>query len=198
MSYYQILLKYTSQPGAVLIGDYLQRFPFHLKILNPRKTRLGDYRYDRISREHQITINNDLKGDAFLFTMLHEIAHQLVQIKFNERVEPHGKEWKNEYRELLLEALEKDAFENPNLIVKSINNIKSSSVYNKEIFRQLYSNPTEDEKFLDHIKDGQDFIFNSVVYTKIQKNRSRSLCLNTENNRQYLISNHALVMHIQD
>ena len=41
-----------------------------------------------------------------------------------------------------------------------------------------------------------EFIFNSILFRKIQKNRSRTLCLNMENNRQYLISNQALVLII--
>jgi SprT protein len=197
-NYLQILSKYISKEGVDLIFLFFNRYPFHLKILNPRKTRLGDYRYYSEERYHQITINNDLGKDAFLFTLIHEIAHQHVQIKFGNRVEPHGIEWKETYRELLLLALEKDCFENASLIVESLDNIKSSSVYNKDIFRALYTDPSEDEVFLDSIIKGKDFIFNAVIFTKIEKRRSRTLCLNTEDNRQYLISNNALVMLIED
>lgn len=192
----EILSKYTSANGANLIYACLQRNPFNLKISEPRKTRLGDYRFDSRINKHQISINNDLKGDAFLFTMLHEIAHQLVQLKYGNRVEPHGQEWKNEYQTLLMQALKVDAFEKANLIIKALDNIKSSSVYNQDIYRQLYANPNEDEQFLGNLKDGRDFIFNAILFRKIQKNRSRCLCLNLENDRQYLISNQALVMEI--
>jgi SprT protein len=198
INYFNTLCKYTTYAGAQLAIDYLKTNPFLLKIVNPRQTKLGDYRYTPSTKKHQITINNDLESDAFLFTLLHEIAHQLTQLKYGSRVEPHGKEWKNEYKILLLIALEKDAFLAPTLVVKNLDNIKSSSVYNKEIYRDFYANPSEDEQFLDQLKDGQEFIFRTVLYQKIQKNRSRSLCLNTENNRQYLISNQALVMAIVD
>ncbi len=194
----ETLSKYTSLSGAEIAEACMNRNPFYLKIVSPRKTRLGDYRYNFEQKYHQITINNDLKGDSFLFTLLHEIAHQLAFLKYSRNIEPHGKEWKNEYKNLLLLALEKDAFENPKLIIKGIDNIKSSSVYNKELFRALYTNPTEDECFLDMVQDQKEFIFNAVIYKKIQKNRSRTLCLNVENSRKYLISNQALVMIIED
>jgi SprT protein len=198
-NYLPILQKYTSTSGAMLIHHCLETNPFHLKIVRPRNTKLGDYRYHFISKKHQITINNDLKADAFLFTMLHEIAHQQVQLKFNKKnIDPHGEEWKNEYRILLLKAIELEAFENQALIIESLDKIKSSSVYNPKIFKTLYSNPNEDQTYLSEINDGKEFIFKTILFKKIQKNRSRSLCLNTENNRQYLISNHALVMEIVD
>ena len=194
----EILQKYTTPSGAQFILICQEKHPFEFKIVNPRNTKLGDYSYNFITNHHKITINNDLAQDAFLFTTIHEIAHHWVQLKHGNKVEPHGKEWKEMYRFLLLEAIKLDAFLNPVLILDSIDNIKSSSVYQDDIYRQLYAKATEDETFLDSLKNGDDFIFNDTLYKKIELRRSRVLSLNLENNKQYLISKRALVMKIED
>jgi len=65
-----ILSKYLSKNGIQLINNCWKKNPFILRISTPRKTKLGDYKYDFISRKHYISVNNDLKPDAFLFTFL--------------------------------------------------------------------------------------------------------------------------------
>jgi len=167
-------------------------FQFHL--VKPRKTKLGDYRYFPSTDEHVITVNGDLKDDAFLFTALHEIAHQHTRIRHGNRVKPHGEEWKSIYRELLIFALNHNAFSNTQLILEAAHNLKSSSTYNPELYKTLYQNKKEGEIHLSDLENGMEFRLNQVKYRKIKKNRSRTLCLNLQNNKEYTISNVALVI----
>ena len=193
----QIISKYICAPAVQIVNYWMHRYPFKFNIVNPRSTKFGDYRYVPQVDSHTITINNDLKGDAFLFTVLHEIAHQHTQIMYG-RVQPHGKEWKSCYKNLLLQALSNDAFENPKLILECLDSIKSSSVYNQDIFKALYSSKDENEVYLEELRNQSLFIFNKVMYMKLTQRRSRTLCLNMENNKEYLISNLASVLEVSE
>lgn len=187
------LLRYTSKQGALIVLKFQSSLYFELRIVASRKTKLGDYRYNRITDAHQITINNDLKGDAFLFTMLHEIAHQHTQVKHGSAVQPHGEEWKNCYRELLLLALRQDAFENSHLIIESVNHLKSSSTYNPAIYKTLYSQKKQHEWFLEDLADGMRFKLGGRMFFKVKKNRTRCLCQEITSGKQFTISNLAPV-----
>lgn len=192
------LLQYTSRQGALIVLKFQSNLYFELKIVKSRKTKLGDYRYNRVTETHQISINNDLKGDAFLFTTLHEIAHQHTQIKHGSGIQPHGEEWKNCYRELLLLALRQDAFENSHLIIESVNHLKSSSTYNPEIYKTLYSQKKAHELFLEDLADGMQFKLGGRVFVKVRKNRSRCLCQEISSGKQFTVSSIAAVTPIFD
>mgnify|MGYP006001363471 CR=1 FL=1 len=45
-----------------------------LKLPNPRKRKLGDYKYDREKKQHQITVNKDLKEGLFFLTFIERIG----------------------------------------------------------------------------------------------------------------------------
>jgi len=63
----------------------------HLKIVNERVTRHGDYRRTA-EGQHQITINATLNKYRFLITFVHEIAHLVAFEKYGRRIKPHGEE----------------------------------------------------------------------------------------------------------
>ena len=192
-----ILNKYINPIASNILLHFQKHTYFELKIVSPRKSKLGDYRYNRLTKEHTITINNDLEKDAFLFTALHEIGHQHVQLKYGNQVAPHGPEWKECYRKLLLFALEKDAFENPHLIIESIDNIGSSSSHNHEIYKNLYSNKKEGQFFLEQLPLNCLFELNGTEYKKKKQNNKRSICVRLKDQKEYSISNIAPVTPIR-
>ena len=53
----------------------------HLKIVNERQTRHGDYRR-ALTGKHEITVNASLNQYKFLITLIHEIAHLVAFEKF--------------------------------------------------------------------------------------------------------------------
>jgi hypothetical protein len=55
----------------------------HLKIVNERQTRHGDYRKG-LNGKHEITVNSNLNKYKFLMTLIHEISHLVAFEKLDE------------------------------------------------------------------------------------------------------------------
>lgn len=90
--------------------QYINRYKVYLTVTRKRQSILGDYRHAAIGKNHRITVNGNLNKYEFLITLLHEIAHLLTFEQYGNRVESHGKEWKQHYSNLLHLYLQKDIF----------------------------------------------------------------------------------------
>ncbi len=92
------------------VVGYLHHYKVHLTVTKRRKTVLGDYRHPFLGANHRITVNSNLNKYEFLITLLHELAHLLTFEQHKNRVEAHGKEWKNNYSRLLISFIQKKLF----------------------------------------------------------------------------------------
>ena len=83
----------------------------HLKvdIVPHRRTRHGDYRR-LIDGTHVITINQGENPYRFLLTLIHELAHFKAFSHYGRMIKPHGIEWKNTFRQLMLPFLRSEIF----------------------------------------------------------------------------------------
>ena len=72
-----VLLKYLPEHAVHPCFELIKANHVHLKIVNERQTRHGDYRR-RPDGSHQITVNASLNKYRFLITLIHEIAHLLA------------------------------------------------------------------------------------------------------------------------
>jgi len=98
-------------PGTVdhvvrALGD----LPVDLRVVRPRRSKLGDHRPPRppLRPAHRITVNADLNPWAFLTTLLHEVAHAATWERHGtrrRRVRPHGPEWQREFSAVLVPLL---------------------------------------------------------------------------------------------
>ena len=70
----EILEKYIPQASVAPAFELIKTHNVHLKIVNERVTRHGDYR-NLPNGQHQITVNASLNKYRFLITLVHEIAH---------------------------------------------------------------------------------------------------------------------------
>lgn len=167
--------------------------PFTFKITKDRNSKLGDYRFDPGSKHHTISVNEGLNKFSFLVTYLHEVAHLRVRNRFKGLVSAHGKEWKREFGNLLINALKEEAF--PDNLVKDIamyaKNPKASTAASPTLYQSLRLYDRDKKFFLSEVNEQEDFIFRGVTYQKLSKRRTRSLCLNRKNNKRYLISENA-------
>jgi len=97
----QSLEDFLPKGSYLMIEPYLHHYKVHLTITRSRSSVLGDYRNAHAGKAHRISINGNLNPYAFLVTLLHELAHLISFIRFGHRVEAHGKEWKQQFSELL-------------------------------------------------------------------------------------------------
>ena len=171
--------------------DLYQRHGFEFKIKESRKTKYGDYKFKPIEKKHIITINNDLNHYAFLITYLHEVAHLITYQKHRDKVNPHGKEWKNAFKIVILPILNPQVF--PDLLLKTLAHYmlspKASSCSAPTLYTLLkrydYSNDTY---LLQTLQVGNQFLFNGATYQYLQLKRTRVLCLQINSGKKYLIS----------
>src|ERR1043165_8774954 len=119
--------------------DYLHHYKVHLTITRERKTVLGDYRHALGNKTHRISVNGTLNQYSFLITLIHELAHLVTFINYGNRVQSHGKEWKQIYAMLLKDFLENKVFPQPieQALSRSIHNLPASSCADDDLMRVL-------------------------------------------------------------
>jgi SprT protein len=114
-------LKTLLRPGDPLLGAsslifdaYLCKQDLEVWVVRDRRTRSGDFRFSRDPRiKHRITVNAGLKQQHFLIILAHEVAHYIAYLRYRKGdFQPHGIEWKTEFRELLRLMLGAGCFSN--------------------------------------------------------------------------------------
>ena len=188
-------LKYYLSPKAYNYHLQItceQEFVFRIK--KNRKSKLGDFSVGRFKKP-TITINENLPEDLFLFTYLHELAHFFVFKKYRNRVQPHGKEWKEIYSDLLLGALRNDLFEEPFLeyVLKFLAKPRATIDLSQINHFKPIDTLLVGELLLNQVENKASFEFRGKRFQKIIKRRTRVLCLNLDNQRQYTVSGEARV-----
>lgn len=197
--YRQVLGKYVPADYLDYVVDLLIQHPVQFRIAKPRKTKLGDFRAEREGL-HKITVNGDLNPYSFLITTIHEFAHLVTFNQYGPRVKPHGKEWQLTYSKLLYPVVQ--AGHLPEDIAKAIErsliNVKASSCTDQHLYRVLlkYDPPKHGLLRLEELERNAVFELNGKAFRKGNLRRTRYVCTNTSNNRQYLISALAHVKQI--
>ncbi len=107
-----VILKPYLPPYALeACFELIKQYNVHLKIVNERVTRHGDYTRTPQGK-HIITVNANLNPYRFLMTLIHEIAHLVAFQKYGAVIKPHGKEWKGTFQLLMLPFLRPEVFPN--------------------------------------------------------------------------------------
>ena len=88
------------------IAHIVYNYKLTLKVVSPRKCRLGTC----YKNKSVITVNANLPPYMFLLVTLHEIGHFVSLQKYGLHIQPHGKEWQQEYSKLLKHFLYKGVF----------------------------------------------------------------------------------------
>jgi SprT protein len=200
----EILIKYLPEKVVDDCAYWIVQKNIHLKITRGRSSKFGDYRPLEKGKGHQITVNHDLNPFSFLITFVHEVAHLETHVKYKFH-EPHGKEWKHEFRELLKDFMFKGVFPDDinSALVKYIHNPAASSCSDHDLLRSLRKYDRKAEHIF-HLEDlPQDTLFclhqskSGYVFKKGHKIRSRFNCLEVKSNRIYFVSPLAEVMRIE-
>ncbi|MFN8437380.1 MAG: hypothetical protein U0V72_07015 [Cytophagales bacterium] len=199
----EIFKKYVPENAVSYCYNLWQEHKFYFKITQPRQSKFGDFRYIPSTQTIQITVNGDLNPYAFLVTYLHEVAHLLTFKKYKNSVSPHGKEWKNQFKTLLMPMLSKDVFPLGILInlEQYAQNPKASTCSDHELLESLHQfnkiiSKDPSQVLLKNLNQGNKFEFNNEHYEIEKKMRSRVLCTNLATHRKYYISFMAIVKPI--
>ena len=173
--------------------------PFNFTVAGSRKTCLGNYMFK--NGRHIISVNGDANPYGFLITLIHEIAHQRVQISrkpFRQAPAPHGSEWKFHFKTLMAPLLHPGVFPEDilGILTAHMQNPAASSTKDPALVRALsrYS-PEKIVKgiYLSDLPDGKTFNFNGRQYTRIQNRRTRILVECVSTRKRYTISGTAMV-----
>lgn len=189
---FNILQEYLPKNTHKYIVELLERYPVKFKIVRPRKTKLGDFKYFNNSGICQITINNNLEPLNFLITTIHEIAHLYNWIEYRGKILPHGIEWKNQYIKLFNPLLKNNVLpiNELNLLKKHLKNPKSSSCLDKDL-SNYFKDPNL--KRVEDIKPGDTFIIKNRLFIMEKKLRKRYLCTEKSSNRKFYINGMAII-----
>lgn len=186
----EVFEKFIPATAVSYCNKLYEKLGFEFKVKKARQTKLGDYRYDPHSDRHTITINNDLNSFSFLVTYLHEVAHLIAFKQYGNRVAPHGKEWKHCFVEVAKPMLTEEVFDGRVLTAlnRYFNNPKASSCSDPVLYNILKQFDGKETMQLKDIPIGEVFSFNKRAFKKLEKKRTRSICLELESNRKYAIA----------
>ena len=196
--FYEIISRYVPENAIPYCIDSWKRHPFSFKVTKQRKSKVGDYKFNKSTGNHEITVNGNLNPYAFLITYLHELAHLYQYKKYGNNRPPHGKIWKQLFRDLMDPVLRESVFPQDLLqqLILHMKNPRASSQSDPTLSRLLRKYDTEDDKidtYLEDLTEGTSFILNGRKFTKLKKRRTRSLCKDNRTGKKYLISEMAKV-----
>ena len=185
-----ILQNKIPKDSISLISQWINELNIKLKFVNKRVTKLGDFRYD-IKNGFTITINNNLNQYSSLITLTHEIAHAFVYRKHQNNVKPHGDEWKQTFKLMMLNFMTPNHL--PNDILKCLSkhliNPTYSSFSDIELAKVLRNYNNKKTLILDEIDDRSIFrTLDNVnkLYIKGKKRRKYYECIEKKSRTKYL------------
>lgn len=194
--------RYVPEEFVEYIVSLLIHHPVVFKIVKPRKTKLGDFRNGINGQRHQITINGNLNRYSFLITTIHEFAHLTTHEKYGRKAAPHGKEWKHEYKELLMPVIKSGSLpaDIEHVLLNSLVNVKASSCTDQKLHRVLinYDHSLDDGVLLESLEKNSTFALNGKTFVKGKLRRTRYLCTEVESQKQYLVNALARVVHVNN
>ena len=187
--------KYIPEAAVSIIAGWITEYDFKLKIKKERSTKLGDYRSPYGGQNHVITINYNLNKYAFLITLVHEVAHLATYNRYKNSVNPHGEEWKQQYKLLMKHFLNTDFFPTDVLLAlqKHFLSPAASSCSDANLLRILkrYDEDGEQKTFIESIPEKAVFKYNGGrVFEKGERIRTRYRCKEISTGAVYLF--HAL------
>ena len=183
------ICSYLPQNSCQLINCWISEVNVDVKLSKPRKTKLGDFKV--INNKCYITINNNLNKYSFLITLTHELAHAFVFRKHQNNVRPHGHEWKQTFKLMMLNFLTPNHL--PNDILKSLSkhliNPTYSSFSDIELVKTLRNYDNKKTLILADIEEKSIFKTlhkHNKLYVKGKKRRKYYECIEEKSSIKYL------------
>jgi SprT protein len=191
-----VLEKYIPEHSVEPVFELIKINQVHLKIVNERVTRHGDYRKG-LSGKHEITVNTSLNKYRFLITLIHEISHLVAFEKYGRNIKPHGDEWKLTFQRLMVPFIRPEIFPSQllPLLARHFRNPKASSDTDATLSLALKQfDPENDKNYIFEIPYGSVFrIHNGKIFKKVALRLKRYECLEVNSGRTYLFNPNAEV-----
>lgn len=192
----EVLSKYIPDAAVEPVFQLIKTNNVHLKIVNERVTRHGDYRKTADGR-HQITVNASLNKYRFLITLVHEIAHLEAFAKYGRFIKPHGIEWKRTFQILMLPFLRPEIFPTQllPLLAQHFKNPRASSDTDTKLSLALKQfDPENDKNYIFEIPYGGHFrLYNGRIFKRGNQRVKRFECLEVSTGKIYLFNPNAEV-----
>ena len=169
-----------------------------IKLKKSRKTKHGDFSVKK-NGLRMITINDDLNQYRFLITLIHEISHFIAYKNYGPHIKPHGVEWKNIFKNLLLPIINPEII--PNDILRPLaiyaKNPKASSDTDLNLSLALNRYNINQYDYVFCLSNGSVFkASNDRVYVMIKKLRKRYECMDVLTKKLYLFSPNVKIKEI--
>lgn len=181
-------------PGTFFpVADYLEKYKVHLTVTRERKSILGNYRNAHNNLSHRITVNGTLNTFSFLITLLHELAHLLTYEQYKNKVQPHGREWKTIYGQLLAWFIQHKVFPGDieNELLATLHNPGASSCAEEGLMRVLrnYDPQSDNLTMIEAVPPSSLFkLKDGRVFKKGERLRKRYRCEEVFTKRFFLFS----------
>lgn len=192
-----VLEQFLPENALSYLKIWFGSYPCHLKITKNRNSKLGDYR-KLPDKSHQITINGTLEPQLFFFVLTHELAHLIAFEKYGIRISPHGAEWKQTFREMLLESLTVYADDLRPIIQKFSKSPKANFMASPDLVKYFHRPEEDDEQtFIENLKKGELFEYKKEIFVIEETTKKRYLCKNIKSSRKYYFRNLAQVKKLK-
>lgn len=193
----ETLLKYIPEHAVKPVFEMIVDNQVHLKIVNERQTRHGDYR-KALNGKHEITVNANLNKYRFLITLVHEISHLVAFEKFGRNIKPHGQEWKYTFQRLMIPFIRPEIFPHQllPLIARHFKNPSASSDTDARLAFALkqFDERKPDVHYIHEVPSGSFFrIKNGRIFQKNGLRVKRYECLEVKTGRLFLFNANAEV-----
>jgi len=181
----QSLEKYLPQDTLQYLKIWFSDYYIHIKITRNRNSKLGDYR-KLPDNSHEITINSTLVPQLFFFVLTHELAHLIAFEKYGRRISPHGNEWKETFRKMLLESLQVYDEDLKPIIVKFSKSPKANFMASPDLVKYFHIETQDDSlQFIEELQKGDFFIYRNEKYLLEGLIKKNYLCKNLATGRKY-------------
>ncbi|CAM4149198.1 SprT-like domain-containing protein [Flavobacterium weaverense] len=192
----ETLSRYLPEHAVKPVFELIVANQVHLKIVNERQTRHGDYRKG-LNGKHEITVNSNLNKYKFLITLIHEISHLVAFEKFGRNIKPHGNEWKFSFQRLMVPYIRPEIFPAQllPLLARHFKNPTASSDTDTTLALALKQfDQVNDKNYVFEIPYGSIFrISNGKIFKKIAVRTKRFECLEISSGKMYLFNPNAEV-----
>ncbi|GAA4852481.1 hypothetical protein [Algivirga pacifica] len=196
------LQKYLPEEAVDRCTQWIVEEGIHLKITRPRKSLNGSFKPPHKGKSPQVTVSGNLNHYHFLIVFVHEIAHLKVWNKFKNTVPPHGQEWKDTFRQLMLPFLKEKVFPDDIAIplLHHLQNPLYSSSADPVLIHALkqYNTNVDEQLFVQDLKEGDLFMMeDGRIFEKNKLLRKYFLCTEVSSGTKFRVNGLAPVKTIK-